>query len=147
MKISTFIAASFAALPAAAQESPAALADAFAAAVVAEDAAAMAALYTEDAVSFGPGGRTVIGPEAIAASWTHFFDGFDGFTVTLDKMGSNDLGKKSHAAWGHWTMSATPAGGGDPVTWKGRFMDVSVKTKSGWKYQADHASMAAPAED
>jgi hypothetical protein len=27
----------------------------------------------------------------------------------------------------------------------GRFMDISVKTKDGWRYKADHASMTAPA--
>lgn len=131
--------------PAFAQESPDALADAFVAAVVAEDASALAGLYTEDADSYDPSGSVQKGRTEIAATWQQFFDGFDGFTAALDRKGELAASKKSHAAWGLWTMSATPVGGGEPVTWNGRFLDVSVKTKDGWKYLVDHASMLAPA--
>jgi len=145
--IITIGAAAIIALPAAAfaQNSPQALQDAFVAAVEAEDAAALAALYTEDADSYGPGGgdRTT-GRAAIAEGWTHFFDGFDNFSSSLDEHGSLDMGKKGHAAWGLWTMSATPVDGGDPVIWNGRFLDVQVKTKDGSRYRVDHASMLTP---
>jgi uncharacterized protein (TIGR02246 family) len=139
-------AAIFIALPAAAQESPKALQEAFAAAVVAEDAAALGALYTDDAISYGPGGDISVGPEAISASWAPFFDGYDGFSVTLDQQGETAIDKKAHAAWGLWSMTATPVDGGEPMTWTGRFTDVSVKTDKGWKYRNDHASPTAPAE-
>lgn len=134
-----------AATPAFAQESPQALADAFAAAIVAEDADGLAALYTEDADSYDPSGRVQKGRAEIAATWNEFFNAFDGFTASLNRTGEHGLDKKSHAAWGLWTMSATPVSGGEPVTWNGRYLDVSVKTKDGWKYIVDHASMLAPA--
>lgn len=141
----TFAFAAPALAPALAQDSPDALAEAFCAAVIAEDAAALGALYTEDAVSYGPGGGpAAMGPEAIAASWGPFFDGFDNPTCTLERAGEVKE-KKSHTAWGLWSMTATPAGGGEPVVFAGRFMDVSVKTKEGWRYRADHASSSAPA--
>lgn len=133
--------------PAFAQESPEALADAFAAAVIAEDADALAALYTEDADSYDPSGAVQKGRAEIAASWNQFFNAYDGFSATLDRKGEHKLDKKSHAAWGLWTMTATPVGGGDPVNFSGRYLDVSVKTKDGWKYIVDHASMLAPAPE
>lgn len=145
MKYLLASALAFAAAPALAQESPEALADAFVAAIVAEDASALAALYTEDADSYDPSGQVQKGRAEIAAAWNQFFDGFDGFTARLDRKGEHAPDKKSHAAWGMWTMAATPVGGGDMVTWNGRFLDVSVKTKEGWRYIVDHASMLAPA--
>jgi uncharacterized protein (TIGR02246 family) len=131
--------------PAFAQESADALADAFVAAVVAEDADALASLYTEEADSYDPSGSVQKGRAEIAATWKQFFDAYDGFSASLDRKGHHAPDKKSHAAWGLWTMSATPSGGGDAVTWNGRYLDVSVKTKDGWKYIVDHASMLAPA--
>ncbi|GJL92955.1 YybH family protein [Hyphococcus sp.] len=124
--------------------SPAALAAAFCAGVVAEDAAALADLYTEDADSYGPGGDVVKGREAIAASWAPFFDGFDNITCDLENAGEVNNGKNA-TVWGLWTMTGTPAGGGDTVTMNGRYMDISVKEGGVWRYRADHASMMAPA--
>lgn len=129
-----------------AQATPDELADAFVKAVVAEDKSAIAKLYTPDAISYDAGGTVSTGPEAIAESWTGFFDEFDGFSVELTKQGSR-LNGDTNAAWGLWTMHATPVSGGDAVTWNGRYMDVAVKTSAGWRYVADHASMAAPVSE
>lgn len=136
-----------AATPAFAQDSPEALADAFVAAIVAEDADALAALYTEDADSYDPSGTVQKGRAEIAATWNQFFNAYDGFTAALDRKGEHKLDKKSHAAWGLWTMTATPVAGGEPETFNGRFLDVSVKTKDGWRYIVDHASMLTPAPE
>lgn len=129
-----------------AQESPKALQDAFESAIVSEDAEAVAALYLEDAHLYSPGGTVEVGREAITASWDAFFAGFDGFSVNLDQKGEHAMSDDSHGAWGLWTMTATPADGGEPVTWNGRFLDISVKTEEGWRYKADHASMLATPE-
>lgn len=125
---------------------PDALAAAFCDAVIAEDTTALVALYTDDADSYGPGGTVEKGHEEIAASWQMFFDGFNDFTCTLDKAGliEND---DNATAWGLWEMKATPTDGSDRITMNGRFMDVAVKTDSGWKYRADHGSMMAPPMD
>ena len=136
------------ATPATAQDSAKALADAFAAAVMAEDADALAALYTEDADSFGPGGGVAHGRAEIAASWAPTFDAFDDIIFTIDAKGDKALGKDAHAAWGLWTITMTPASGGEPLTMSGRFSDNSIKTKEGWRYFIDHASaIAVPAEE
>jgi len=139
MFLPIFGAAAFAAMPALAQDSPQELQDAFVAGVTAEDADAVSALYTEDAYSYGPDGSFQQGPEAIAASWAAFFDGFDGFSISLEQQGDMHEGKVA-GAWGLWTMSATPVDGGDKVVWRGRYADISKKTKNGWRYIVDHAS-------
>lgn len=145
MKYTLAAAFALAAAPAFAQQSPDALADAFIAAVVAEDAAALSALYTEDADSYDPSGYVQKGRDEIAASWQLFFDAYDGFAASLSRKGAYDLDKNSHAAWGLWAMSATPTGGGEEVVWNGRYLDLSIKTADGWRYRVDHASMMAPA--
>ena len=141
------VACACAAAPALAQESPKALQDAFVAAVVAEDAGALAALYTEDADSYDPSGAVQKGRNEIAATWQAFFDVYDGFSAALMQKGEHALSKSSHAAWGLWTMAAMPTGGGEETVWNGRFLDVSVKTPEGWRYIVDHASLLAPAPE
>lgn len=133
--------------PAFAQESPKALQDAFVAAIVAEDASALAALYTEDADSYDPSGSVQKGRNEIAATWQQFFDGFDGFSAGLMQKGEHAMSKNSHAAWGLWTMSATAPGASEATVWNGRFLDIAVKTPDGWRYIVDHASMLAPAPE
>lgn len=145
MKCSLAIVLLLAAAPAAAQETPDALANAFVAAVVAENADGLAALYTDDADSYDPSGYVQKGRNEIAASWQLFFDAYDNFSASLNKKGEYAPDDKSHAAWGLWTMSATPSGGGDEVVWNGRYLDLSVKTSEGWRYRVDHASMMAAA--
>ncbi len=147
MKYTLAFAMTLAAVPAFAQETPDALAKAFTDAVVAEDAAALAALYTDDADSYDPSGFVQKGRDEIAASWQMFFDAYDGFSASLNRKGEYAPDKKSHAAWGLWTMSATPTGGGEEVVWNGRFLDLSVRTDEGWRYRVDHASMLAPAPE
>ncbi len=145
--ITLAFAATLVATPAFAQDSAKALQEAFVAAVVSEDADALAALYTPDATSYGPEGDVSVGTAAIAASWAPFFDAFDGFSVTLNQTGEMDMGD-AHAAWGLWKMSATAVDGGETTYWEGRFTDVSVATAEGWKYIIDHASpLAALDED
>ncbi len=139
------IALACAAAPALAQESPKALQDAFIAAIVAEDADALAALYTDDADSYDPSGAVQKGRSEIAATWQSFFDGFDGFSAALMQKGELGMSKDSHAAWGLWTMAATAPEATEETVWNGRFLDVSVKTPEGWRYKVDHASMLTPA--
>ena len=124
-----------------AQDTPEALQAAFVAAVEAEDATALGNLFTEDADSYSPGTHHVRGRAAVAADWQGFFDAFDAISLTLDMHGSAGLGD-SHAAWGEWTMSQTPAGGGDAFTLTGRFMDIQSRIDGRWYYRADHASVS-----
>ncbi|WP_323761316.1 nuclear transport factor 2 family protein [Maricaulis sp.] len=131
-----------------AQETPDALLEAFITAISSEDASALAQLYTEDADSYGPGTDHVRGREAIAADWQGFFDAFDDIALVIEPHGSVDV-DDTHAAWGVWTMTQTPAGGGEPFVLTGRFMDVQARIDGRWYYVADHASVSpamAPVE-
>lgn len=141
------IALGCAATPAFAQDSAKALQEAFVAAIVAEDAGALANLYTEDADSYDPSGAVQKGRLEIAAIWQSFFDSYDGFSASLMQKGEHSLSKDSHAAWGLWTMAATAPGAAEETVWNGRFLDVSVRTPQGWRYIVDHASMLAPAPE
>lgn len=135
------LAASIAAAPAALADEAADIKDRFTAAVEAEDVAAIAGLYTEDAAFYGPeGGGVVTGGEAIAAGWTPIFEAFEDISVTLTPDGEMALGEDAHASWGTFEMTMTPEAGGEPVTQRGRYSDITVKTAEGWKYRVDHAS-------
>ena len=139
--VSCAAAAAFLTGPAAAQSTPQALEDAFMAAVANEDAAALARLYTDDATSFSPDGSLAVGHEQIETSWAPFFEAFDGIAIKLAPLGKKKAGDDTVINWGRYTMSMTPAGeaGGETVSSEGRYSDVMVKTKDGWRYMLDHA--------
>jgi ketosteroid isomerase-like protein len=129
--------------PALAQDSADALQAAFVAAVGAEDADAVAALYVSDAHSFGTA-VDAVGTEAIRADWAGTFAALDDIAITIEQEGALDLGDHA-AAWGHWSFTANTAEDGAPVAITGRFLDVSMATPQGWRYVADHASVTPPA--
>ncbi len=129
--------------PAVAQDSPGALADAFVAAVEAEDSTALAALFTADAVSYSPGSHAVTGSAAIGADWQAFFDAFEIGELTLAEAGHVG-GDATASAWGTWSMTVTPDGADEAMVMTGRYMDVSTATDDGWRYMADHASVSPP---
>jgi uncharacterized protein (TIGR02246 family) len=124
-----------------AQETPDALLEAFIAAIETEDSGAVAALFAEDADSYSPGTLHVRGRAAIAADWQGFFDAFDAIELDIELHGSAHAAD-IHAAWGVWTMTQTPADGGEPFTLTGRFMDVQRQIDGRWLYLADHASIS-----
>ncbi|MEZ5921120.1 MAG: nuclear transport factor 2 family protein [Parvularculaceae bacterium] len=146
MKTLSFVASAAAAAiftgPAMAQSTPQALEEAFVTAVINEDAGALAKLYTDDATSFSPDGSLAVGQEQIEASWAPFFEAFDGITIKLSPLGKKKVGDDTVINWGRYTMSMTPAGeaeGAEAVSSEGRYSDVMVKTKDGWRYMLDHA--------
>lgn len=124
-----------------AQDTPEALQAAFIAAVEAEDSEAIGGLFSEDADSYSPGTHHVRGRAAVAADWQGFFDAFDAISLALETHGSAGAGD-TYAAWGVWTMSQTPAAGGESFTLTGRFMDVQRQVDGRWYYVADHASVS-----
>jgi ketosteroid isomerase-like protein len=50
------------------------------------------------------------------------------------------------AAWGLYTITAQPVGGGDPLVMQGRYLDVARNFDGRWLYIADHASVPLPAQ-
>ena len=124
-------------------ESPEALQEGFMQALLAEDAEALAACYAEDATNFTLDRMKGVGPPSAYASWSAFFEQYDLLSAELsDKqmVRSGDLA----AAWGLFTIVVRPAGGGDPLTFTGRYLDVAQPVDGQWLYVADHASMPFP---
>lgn len=129
--------------PALAFDSPKALQDAFLAALHAEDADSIAACYTADAMNFTPDMLVGYGPDAARQSWGGFFEAFDIVSVELSEKHMVESGDLA-AAWGLYTMTVTPAAGGEPIVMQGRYMDVSRRIDGKWLYVADHASVPLP---
>ena len=131
---------------AAANETPQALQDAFMAAVISNNADAVAACYTDDAVNFTLDTMMGIGPESARRSWGSFFESFD-----VDKAELRETHLEVHGdtaiAWGLFLIVATPREGGEPVEFRGRYMDIARKIDGRWLYVADHASMPLPPPD
>jgi len=130
---------------AAAFESPQALQDGFMAALRGNDIEGLVMCYTADATNFAIDSMSGTGPESVRASWGGFFEEF---TVTAAELSDehSEVSGNLAAAWGLFTITAVPAGGGDAVVIKGRYMDVAKNFDGSWLYVADHASVPVPAE-
>jgi uncharacterized protein (TIGR02246 family) len=106
--------------------------DAWAAAFAASDAAALTALYSDDAARMNPGQPTVSGRAAIQANFEQMFS---------EATGSNDIQPELTEVSGDWgfdigtyTSTVTPKAGGDAMTENGRYLVVLRKQADGsWK--------------
>ncbi len=127
-------------------DSPQALQAGFMAALRANDIEGLVMCYTADATNFAIDSMSGTGPESVRASWGGFFEAF---TVTAAELTDEHLEVSGDlaAAWGLFTITAVPAGGGDAVVIKGRYMDVAKNFDGSWLYIADHASVPVPAEE
>ena len=146
MKLLTII-LSLAISPAAyAFDSPQALQYGFMAALRANDIEGLAECYTADATNFAIDSMSGTGPDSVRASWGGFFEAF---TVTAAELYHDHLEVSGDlaAAWGLFTITAVPAGGGEAVVIEGRYMDVAKNFDGNWLYIADHASVPMPAEE
>lgn len=134
------------AAPLLANDSPQALQDAFMTAILNNDADAIAACYAEDAVNFTLDSMMGTGPESARESWGNFFSAFEVQKAELSEKHLEVHGDTA-IAWGLFTIVATPREGGDPVEFRGRYMDVARDIDGRWLYVADHASMPLPSGD
>ena len=127
-------------------DSPKALQDGFMAALRANDIEGLVMCYTADATNFAIDSMSGIGSESVRASWGGFFEAF---TITAAELSDKHLEVSGDlaAAWGLFTITTVPAGGGDTVVIKGRYMDVAKNFDGRWLYIADHASVPVPAEE
>lgn len=126
--------------PAFANESPQALQDAFTAAVLANDADAVAACYTPGATNFPISIMTETGRDSVRVSWQGFFATYTAISLSLSDKHMETIADTS-MSWGLFSMTVEPLGGGDPVVMRGRYSDVSKNVDGQWLYVFDHASM------
>jgi len=112
-------------------------------AVLAGDAAALAALYADDAVLVLPGAPAARGEKAIAESFAGWFKDTKVTEFVLSDSRYRTEGRLS-AGWGRYRMTTVPKAGGVPMTETGTYSGVAVETNGVWKYVSDNAS-AEPA--
>jgi uncharacterized protein (TIGR02246 family) len=113
------------------------------------DAAALAALYTKDAVFCGgEGSGPHYGREAIEK---HFAEGFKLFhfsnhAVTPDQYSPHVIGTAGNEVWvlGDWSMTIQSKNGGSPMQIKGNSLNIFVPDGDTWKARAILTNNAAP---
>ncbi len=108
-------------------------------AMLANDAAACAALYADDAVLVLPGSGALKGKKAIAEAYAGWLKDVK---VTEAAVMDNQYRSAGHlsSGWGHWKITTVPKAGGAPTTEVGTWCAVAEQQGGAWKYVADHAS-------
>jgi uncharacterized protein (TIGR02246 family) len=133
-----------AAVPAAAADNGLADLDkAWTKAMLANDVAAVAALYAPDALMYPPDAMESKGREAIQKNYAELLGGMTVLEAKLMPAKYETHGDTS-IGWGRWALKLAPKAGGDPVVMEGRYTAVAKKIDGKWLYVADHASSPPP---
>ena len=118
------------------------------------DAAAVAALYTEDAVEVTDTGP-IYGRKAIEKHWADVFQKwhFSNHLITPDQYSPHSIGTAGNEMWatGEWSCTITVQGqNGSPIQLKGYESAIKVLEDNAWKTRMDTFNVtpapAAPAE-
>jgi uncharacterized protein (TIGR02246 family) len=112
-------------------------------AMMANDAAACAALYADDAVLVLPGSGAIKGRKAIAEAYAGWLKDVKVTDAAVMDSHYRSAGKVS-AGWGAWKVTTVPKAGGAPTTETGTWCAVAVEKDGVWKYASDHASADPP---
>ncbi len=108
-------------------------------AMLANDAAACANLYADDAVLVLPGSGAIKGKKAIAEAYAGWLKDVRVTEAAVMDTHYLSAGKVS-SGWGAWKVTTVPKAGGKPTTEVGTWCAVAAETNGTWKYVADHAS-------
>jgi uncharacterized protein (TIGR02246 family) len=112
-------------------------------AMLANDAAACAALYADDAVLVLPGSAAIKGGKAIAeayAGWLAQVKVTEAAVMDTHYLSSGHVS----SGWGSFKVTTVPKAGGAPTTETGTWCAVAAEKNGVWKYVADHASDDPP---
>lgn len=112
-------------------------------AMLANDPAACAALYADDAVLVLPGSGAIKGKKAIADAYADWLRGVKVTDAAVMDSHYRSAGPVS-AGWGAWKLTTVPKAGGAPTTETGTWCAVAVEKGGAWKYVSDHASADPP---
>jgi uncharacterized protein (TIGR02246 family) len=112
-------------------------------AVKANDLEGLVACYAPDAVMYPPDVLIAQGRDAIRENYKNLLA-----TMTVRDATLSDTHYETHGdtgiARGQFTLTLAPKAGGDPITMKGRFVEVCRKIGGKWLYVIDHASVPMP---
>lgn len=117
--------------------------EAWTTAVLAGDAAALAALYADDAVLAMPGGPAARGSKAIGETLAAWLKDIKVTEFVLMESHHRTAGHLS-AGWGNWKMTTVPKAGGAPTTETGTYCGVAVEKDGVWRYVSDNAAADPP---
>jgi len=112
-------------------------------AMLANDAAACAALYADDAVLVLPGSAAIKDGKAIAeayAGWLAQVKVTEAAVMDTHYLSSGHVS----SGWGSFKVTTVPKAGGAPTTETGTWCAVAAEKNGVWKYVADHASDDPP---
>lgn len=113
-------------------------------AMLANDAAACAALYADDAVLVLPGSGAIKGRKAIADAYAGWLKDVKVTDAAVMDTHYRSAGKVS-SGWGAWKVTTVPKAGGTPTTEVGTWCAIATQGKDGaWKYVSDHAAADPP---
>lgn len=112
-------------------------------AMLANDLAAVGALYAPDAVMYPPDAMEWKGREAIQKGYEGMLADMKVLEAKLTPAG-NETHANTSIGWGRWALKMAPKAGGEPVQMEGRYMAVAKKVNGKWLYVADHASSPLP---
>ena len=112
-------------------------------AMLANDVAACAALYADDAVLVLPGSGAIKGKKAIADAYAGWLKDVKVTDAAVMDSHYRSAGHVS-AGWGAWKVTTVPKAGGAPKTETGTWSAVAVEKDGAWKYVSDHASADPP---
>ena len=99
------------------------------------DAAAVAALYTEDATLLPPGADILSGRGAAQARWQAAYD-TGARNLSLDPVSVETYGGDAAREIGRFTLEA-PGRGGQTARVEGKYVVVWKKTADGWRLDTD----------
>jgi uncharacterized protein (TIGR02246 family) len=108
-------------------------------AMLANDPAACAALYADDAVLVLPGSGAIKGKKAILEAYAGWLKDVKVTEAVISDAQYRSAGSFS-SGWGAWKVTTVKKSGGAPTTETGTWTAVAVKKNGAWKYAADHAS-------
>ena len=109
-------------------------------AMLANDAAACADLYADDALLVLPGSGAIKGKKAIAEAYAGWLKSVKVTDAALMDTQYRSAGRVS-AGWGRFKVTTAPKAGGAATTETGTWCAVATQQKDGaWKYVADHAA-------
>jgi len=112
-------------------------------AMMANDAAACAALYADDAVLVLPGTGAIKGKKAILEAYEGWLKDVKVTDAAVMDARYRSAGKIS-TGWGAWKVTTVPKAGGSPTTEIGTWSAIAVEKDGAWKYASDHASADPP---
>jgi len=119
--------------------------DAFAAAWGSGDAAAIAALFIEEGDTVGPDGVRFQGREALQGRYEELLGGmYQGTTVSISQTSVSFPSPEVAVVNGTYEIMGMKTAGGEDMTIKGLYMNVTVKQGGEWKIHCSRPMVPLP---